>query len=117
MSDKKYKETLESLYFVTRQLSKMQRDEEATLAILDSLRSVICDFDTKVIGLHGKQKLEWLERIKTLKQVFEHIGAIYLQELYWRKKVIAEQKTNLELSNRIGELEKQIANLEKMNEL
>lgn len=113
----KYFETLEALFFATSNLSRREKQDETTLAILDELRAIISDFTIQVDKIQGERKKDWENRIKTLKLVFEHIGAIYIQEIYWRKKLVKEQATILEQAKLIAELQTRVEQLEKMNEL
>ena len=53
MSEDKYTETLEQLYFTTRSLQNHERKEESALTILDELRALINDFSMKVDTLQG----------------------------------------------------------------
>jgi hypothetical protein len=104
----KYLETIEHLFFATRDLNKIQREQEVSLAILDQLRAIINTFSTGLDRLQGERKINAENTIKTLKKVFEHIGAIYLQELYWRNKDFQAQKTILEMTAKIQELEHEL---------
>lgn len=113
----KYTDTLEHLFFATRSLTEREKQDETSLVVLDSLRAIISDFTIQVNKIQGERKKEWENRIKTLKGIFEQIGAIYLQELYWRKKLAAEQKTILEQAKLISDLQTRVEQLEKMNEL
>ena len=111
-----YEATMESLYFQTRELTKVQRGEEINIIILDSLNAIINDFILQVDKIQGERKKEWETRIKTLKQVYNHIGAQYLEELHWRKKCFKLENENFKMSERIIELEKVIQTPELMNE-
>ena len=116
MSEDKYIETIESLYFVTRDLNAHQKREESSLAVLDSLRDLINTFSIGLDRLQGERKINAENTIKTLKQIFEHIGAIYLQELYWRQKDFKAQKTILEMAKQIDELKKELEIERQLNQ-
>ena len=113
----KYTDTLEHLFFATRSLTERERQDETSLAVLDNLRAIINDFTIQVDKIQGERKKEWENRIKTLKGIFEQIGAVYLQELYWRKKLAVEQKAVLDLSAQLTTALNRIEQLEKMNEM
>jgi len=111
-----YEATMESLYFQTRELTKVQRGEEINIIILDSLNAIINDFISQVDKIQGERKKEWEMRIKTLKETYNHIGAQYLEELHWRKKCFKLESENFKMAERIIELEKVIQTPELMNE-
>ena len=111
-----YEATMESLYFQTRELTKVQRGEEINITILDGLNAIINDFISQVDKIQGERKKEWETRIKTLKEVYNHIGAQYLEELHWRKKCFKLESENFKMAERIIELEKVIQTPELMNE-
>ena len=111
-----YEATMESLYFQTRELTKVQRGEEINITILDGLNAIINDFINQVDKIQGERKKEWETRIKTLKEVYNHIGAQYLEELHWRKKCYKLENENFKMAERIIELEKVIQTPELMNE-
>ena len=68
MSEDKYTETLEQLYFTTRSLLAQERQEETAIGILNDLRAVINDFSMKVDTLQGERKVNALKTIQTLKK-------------------------------------------------
>jgi len=111
-----YEATMESLYFQTRELTKVQRGEEINIIILDGLNAIINDFISQVDKIQGERKKEWEMRIKTLKETYNHIGAQYLEELHWRKKCFKLESENFKMAERIIELEKVIQTPELMNE-
>lgn len=111
-----YEATMESLYFQTRELTKVQRCEEINIIILDGLSAIINDFISQVDKIQGERKKEWEMRIKTLKETYNHIGAQYLEELHWRKKCFKLENDNFKMAERIIELEKVIQTPELMNE-
>jgi hypothetical protein len=113
----KYHETLDQLLFATERLSVIERREEKTFIVLMQLSALIRDFTIQVDKIQGERKKEWENRIKTLKGIFEQIGAVYLQELYWRKKLAVEQKAVLDLSAQLTTALNRIEQLEKMNEM
>lgn len=111
-----YEATMESLYFQTRELSRAQRREEVNIIVLDSLNAIINDFILQVDKIQGERKKEWETRIKTLKQVYTHIGAQYLEELHWRKKCYKLEQNILEMSRQIEELKAENDKLKQLNE-
>lgn len=111
-----YEATMESLYFQTRVLSKMERSEEVNIIVLDSLNAIINDFTIQVDKIQGERKKEWETRIKTLKQVYTHIGAQYLEELHWRKKCYKLEQNILEMSRQVEELKAENDKLKQLNE-
>ena len=111
-----YEATMESLYFQTRELSRAQRREEVNVIILDALNAIINDFILQVDKIQGERKKEWENRIKTLKQVYTHIGAQYLEELHWRKKCYKLEQNILEMSRQIEELTTENDKLKQLNE-
>jgi hypothetical protein len=115
MSEDKYTETLEQLYFTTRTLLAHERQEETAISILNDLRAVINDFSSKVDTLQGERKNNALKTIQTLKKVFDYIGSIYLQELYWRKKNKDNEAALLSAANKIMKLEAELNTIEKAN--
>lgn len=115
MSEDKYTETLQQLYFTTRSLQKHERKEETALVILDELRATINDFSIKVDTLQGERKVNALKTIQTLKNVFDYIGSIYLQELYWRKKNSDNEAGLILAASEIDRLEGIIKTLNNLN--
>ena len=112
----KYHETIESLYFVTRSLSAMERESEINLTILSQLQAIINDFIVQVDKIHGNKKIEWENRVKTLINIFNHIGGIYYSELMFRKKCYKLEKNILDLSRQIDELKAENEKLKQLNE-
>jgi hypothetical protein len=115
MSEDKYTETLEQLYFTTRSLQNHERKEETAISILNDLRAVINDFSSKVDTLQGERKNNALKTIETLKKVFDYIGSIYLQELYWRKKNKDNEAALILAATEIDRLEAELNTIEKAN--
>ena len=115
MSEDKYTETLEQLYFTTRSLQNHERKEETAISILNDLRAVINDFISKVDTLQGERKNNALKTIETLKKVFDYIGSIYLQELYWRKKNKDNEAALILAATEIDRLEAELNTIEKAN--
>jgi hypothetical protein len=115
MSEDKYTETLEQLYFTTRSLQNHERKEETAISILNDLRALINDFSSKVDTLQGKRKNNALKTIETLKKVFDYIGSIYLQELYWRKKNKDNEAALILAATEIDRLEAELNTIEKAN--
>jgi len=115
MSEDKYTETLEQLYFTTRSLQNHVRKEETAISILNDLRAVINDFSSKVDTLQGERKNNALKTIETLKKVFDYIGSIYLQELYWRKKNKDNEAALILAATEIDRLEAELNTIEKAN--
>ncbi len=115
MSEDKYTETLEQLYFTTRSLLAHERQEETAIGILNDLRAVINDFSSKVDTLQGERKNNALKTIETLKKIFDYIGSIYLQELYWRKKNKDNEAALILAATEIDRLEAELNTIEKAN--
>ena len=115
MSEDKYTETLEQLYFTTRTLLAYERQEETAIGILNDLRAVINDFSMKVDTLQGERKVNALKTIQTLKKIFDYIGSIYLQELYWRKKNKDNEAALILSATEIDRLEAELNTIEKAN--
>jgi hypothetical protein len=111
--DEKYLETLEALFFTTRNLQQHERKEETAIAILDELRAIINDFDTKVDTLQGERKNNALKLINSLKKIFDYIGSIYLQELYWRKKNRENEAALILAAGEIDKLTAELNTIEK----
>ena len=111
-----YEATMESLYFQTRELTKVQRGEEINIIVLDSLNAIINDFILQVDKIQGERKKEWEMRIKTLKQVYNHIGAQYLEELHWRRKCYKLEQNILDMSRQIEELKTENEKIRGLNE-
>lgn len=109
----KYLETLEQLYFTTRNLQQHERKEETAITILDELRAIINDFATKVDTLQGERKNNALKLINSLKKIFDYIGSIYLQELYWRKKNRDNEAALILAAEMIERLESELNTIEK----
>jgi len=105
---KRYLETLEQLYFKTRELDERDRSEEQNLRTVEHLRSIIQKFDDSVELLDGTRKENAIKTLKSLYFVFNRLGNIYLSELAARKKAFKLEKENLELLNKINELNEQI---------
>lgn len=105
---KAYLETLEQLYFKTREIEERDRAEEQNLRTVEHLRSIIKKFDESVDLLDGARKENALKTLKSLYYVFNRIGSVYLDELEARKKSFKLEKENLELLNTINELQCQI---------
>jgi hypothetical protein len=111
--NEKYTETLEQLYFTTRNLQQHERKEESALAILDELRAIINDFTNKVDTLQGERKNNALKLINSLKKIFDYIGSIYLQELYWRKLNRDNEAALILAAGMIDRLEAELNTIEK----
>jgi hypothetical protein len=111
--DEKYLETLEALFFTTRNLQQYERKEESALMILDELRAIINDFATKVDTLQGERKNNALKLINSLKKIFDYIGSIYLQELYWRKKNRENEAALILAAGEIDKLQAELNTIEK----
>lgn len=112
----RYDKTLEQLFFTTRDLTRAQRGEEINIIVLDSLNAIINDFISQVDKIQGERKKEWEMRIKTLKQVYNHIGAQYLEELHWRKKCYKLEQNILDMSRQIEELKTENEKIRGLNE-
>jgi hypothetical protein len=110
-----YMETLEQLYFKTRELSERDRREEDNLKVLSELHTLITTFDRSFDTLEGKRKDNALNTIKTLIFVFNSLGKIYLDELAARKKLIQAQKDILTLSEKITTLESELNTLKNID--
>ena len=111
--NEKYTETLEQLYFTTRNLQQHERKEETALAILDEWRAIINDFTSKVDTLQGERKNNALKLINSLKKIFDYIGSIYLQELYWRKLNRDNEAGLILAAGMIDRLEAELNTIEK----
>jgi len=111
--DEKYLETLEALFFTTRNLQQYERKEESALMILDELRAIINDFISKVDTLQGERKNNALKLINSLKKIFDYIGSIYLQELYWRKKNRENEAALILAAGEIDKLTAELNTIEK----
>ena len=105
---KAYLETLEQLYFKTREIEERDRAEEQTLRTIEHLKSIIQKFDESVDLLEGARKENAIKTLKSLYFVFNRLGSVYLDELAARKKSFKLQKENLELLNTINDLNEQI---------
>lgn len=101
---KAYLETLEQLYFKTRELDEKSRTEEKTIYVLERLKTIITTFDSGVESMEGKRKENAINTLKSLYFVFNHIGRIYLDELAARKKMFKLEKENYDLKIQINEL-------------
>jgi len=108
--------TIEQLFFKSRELEESQRREEKNLNVIESLRAIISDFDTKAEGLQGTRKESALNVTKKLIYIFNHIGKIYLDELAARKKSYLLQKDNQDLARIIEELKKEIELQKNIND-
>jgi len=115
MSEDKYTDTLEQLYFTTRSLQNHERKEETAIGILNDLRAIINDFSSKVDTLQGERKNNALKTIEKLKKIFDYIGSIYLQELYWRKKNKDNEAALILAATEIDRLEAELNTIEKAN--
>tara|TARA_R110000868_G_scaffold151116_1_gene374708 strand:- start:1948 stop:2289 length:342 start_codon:yes stop_codon:yes gene_type:complete len=105
---KRYLETLEQLYFKTREINERDRQEEQNLRTVEHLRSIIQKFDESVELLDGVRKENALKTLKSLYFVFNRLGTVYLAELAARKKAYKLEKENFELLKKINELNEQI---------
>lgn len=115
--EQKYQETLEQLYFVTRDLTKVQKKQEQTFIALSELSALISTFYTSLDTLQGERKTKALNIIKTLQMVFSEIGSSYLMELYFRNKCFEYEKSIMEATQKIERLEKEINILTQIDEL
>lgn len=111
-----YQETLQQLFFKTRELEAIERREEKNLIVLGQLEAVILQFDMSVDRLDGARKETALNTLKKLYFVFDHIGRIYLDELAARKKKFESDKLVLELLAKIGTIEKELEIERKIKE-
>jgi len=105
---KRYLETLEQLYYATRELEARDRAEEQNLRTIEHLRSIIQKFDESVELLEGARKENALKTLKSLYFVVNRTGNVYLDELSSRKKAYKLEKENFELLKKIDELQCQI---------
>jgi curved DNA-binding protein CbpA len=92
---KAYFETLEQLYFKTREIEERDRAEEQNLRTIEHLKSIIQKFDESVDLLEGVRKENAIKTLKSLYFVFNRLGSVYLDELAARKKSFKLQKENL----------------------
>lgn len=115
--EQKYQETLEQLYFVTRDLTKVQKKQEQTFIALSELSELISTFNTSLDTLQGERKTKALNIIKTLQMVFSEIGSSYLMELYFRNKCFEYEKSIMEATQKIERLEKEINILTQIDNL
>jgi hypothetical protein len=115
--EQKYQETLEQLYFVTRDLTEVQKKQEQTFIAVSELSSLISTFHTSLDTLQGERKTKAINTIKTLQMVFSEIGSSYLMELYFRNKCFQYEKSIMEATKKIELLEKEINILTQIDEL
>ena len=115
--EQKYQETLEQLYFVTRDLTEVQKKQEQTFIAVSELSSLISTFHTSLDTLQGERKTKAINTIKTLQMVFSEIGSSYLMELYFRNKCFQYEKSIIEATKKIERLEKEINILTQIDEL
>ena len=113
--EQKYQETLEQLYFVTRDLTEVQKKQEQTFIAVSELSSLISTFHTSLDTLQGERKTKAINTIKTLQMVFSEIGSSYLMELYFRNKCFQYEKSIMEATQKIEKLEKEITILNNLN--
>jgi hypothetical protein len=104
----KYIETLEQLFFATRNFSEVQKRNENTFAVLSDLSALISTFYSSLDRLQGERKINAENTIKTLQRVFSEIGSSYLLELYFRNKCGQYEKALIEASKKIENLENEI---------
>jgi hypothetical protein len=69
----------------------------------------------KVDTLQGERKVNALKTIQTLKKVFDYIGSIYLQELYWRKHNRDNEAALILAASEIDRLEAELKTIERAN--
>ena len=115
--EQKYQETLEQLYFVTRDLTEVQKKQEQTFIAVSELSTLISTFHTSLDTLQGERKTKAINTIKTLQMVFSEIGSSYLMELYFRNKCFQYEKSIMEATKKIERLEKEINILTQIDEL
>ena len=115
--EQKYQETLEQLYFVTRDLTEVQKKQEQTFIAVSELSSLISTFHASLDTLQGERKTKAINTIKTLQMVFSEIGSSYLMELYFRNKCFQYEKSIMEATQKIERLEKEINILTQIDEL
>lgn len=115
--EQKYKETMEQLYYATRDLNEIQKRNESTFVVLSDLSKLISTFYTSLDTLQGQRKINALEAIKTLQSVFNEIGSSYILELYFRDKCGQYEKALIEASKEIESLKKEIEVLNQINNL
>lgn len=116
-AEQKYQETLEQLYFVTRDLTEVQKKQEQTFIAVSELSALISTFHTSLDTLQGERKTKAINTIKTLQMVFSEIGSSYLMELYFRNKCFQYEKSIMEATQKIERLEKEINILTQIDEL
>jgi chromosome segregation ATPase len=116
-AEQKYQETLEQLYFVTRDLTELQKKQEQTFIAVSELSALISTFHTSLDTLQGERKIKAINTIKTLQMVFSEIGSSYLMELYFRNKCFQYEKSIMEATKKIERLEKEINILTQIDEL
>jgi hypothetical protein len=81
----KYKETIQQLFFATRELEEHKRSEELNYLVLSNQSEVIGSLWENLDKMQGIRRDNAEKTMQKLIFVFMHIGKIYLDELKWRK--------------------------------
>lgn len=114
---KEYQNTIEQLFFAVRELEESKKSEELNYLILTKQSEVIGSLYENIDKMEGARKDNAENTMQKLIFVFMHIGKIYLDELKWRKDLFNANKSLIEASKRIEELEKELRTEREINML
>lgn len=113
----KYKETIEQLFFATRELEEHKRSEELNYLVLSKQSEVIGSLWENLDKMQGARKDNAEKTMQNLIFVFMHIGKIYLDELKWRKDLFKANQSLIDAAKKIEELEQELKLEKQFNEI
>lgn len=111
--EKEYRETLEQLYFATREIEAKERHEEICYQVLANQGQAIDEIHSSIEKLTGERLEKWEKLLSKMIRVYYHLGHVYMSELKWRKMLKEKDKALLEAADRISELENQLKAIEE----
>ena len=112
---KAYEETIEKLYFVTRENNNWRKEEDTKYYVLTQLSEVISALFDSIDSLPIQRKIAAENTLKKLLVVFDNLAKFYFDEMVMRKKLFKAQSEILELSRKIEQLENELKVEKELN--
>ena len=114
-AEKKYKETIEQLYFAVRENNNWRKDEDLKYIILCDFSDVIGALYQSLDTLQGQRKINAENTFKTLSMVFDNLGKFYLDELKSKKDLVKCQESLIESAKELENLKAEIEFFNNIN--
>jgi len=112
---KAYEETIEKLFFVTRENNNWLKEEDTKYYVLTQLSEVISALFDSIDNLPTPRKIAAENTLKKLLVVFDNLSKFYFDEMVMRKKLFTAQAEILELSRKVEQLEKELLIEKELN--